>query len=101
MKKLFCLSSAISLMAFFLTSCGGGRENKYKPPMANGPLIYRQACTSCHDSVNNTGPDLRNNELTITQVRKTVSNGKGDMPRFPFITGEALAELADFVVKMK
>ena len=82
---------------------GRGRGPAGGPPIALriGRAIYEQSCQTCH------GPGLKGDRgpaiddavsrLGADSVRNIVSNGKGGMPPFSSIGGDALTDLMAFL----
>ncbi|MCU1329604.1 MAG: Pyrrolo-quinoline quinone, partial [Bryobacterales bacterium] len=85
------------------TGRGPGGRGPAGPPMALriGRAVYEQSCQACH------GPELKGDRgpaiddavkrLGADSVRNAISKGKGSMPAFASITGEALADLLAFL----
>ena len=72
-------------------------------PVRIGRTLYEQSCQTCH------GPTLKGDRgpqidtavprLGVDAVRTTINSGRGGMPPFPSIKGEAMADLLAFLTK--
>jgi len=82
---------------------GRGRGGAGGLPMALriGRAVYEQTCQSCHgpDLKGDRGPGIDNavSRTGADSVRNVISNGKGGMPPFSSIKGEALTDLMAFL----
>ena len=103
-RKKWSIVMAVVVLAFvgvlLFLSLYGGQDN-YRP-MTNEPeVIFHQACVRCHSEKGvggqGIGPRLAGKVVPPDEVREHVQKGKGRMPRFPNIRGEALENLAGCV----
>jgi quinoprotein glucose dehydrogenase len=72
-------------------------------PVRIGRTLYEQSCQVCH------GPNLKGDRgpqiddavarLGVDTVHATINNGRGGMPPFPSIKGEAMTDLLAFLAK--
>src|SRR5579871_139522 len=82
-----------------------GRGPAGGPPMAVrlGRTVYEQSCQSCHgpDLKGDRGPEIDNavGRLGEDSVRSVVNKGKGGMPPFASISGDAMRDLLQFLSK--
>ena len=72
-------------------------------PVRIGRTLYEQSCQTCHGPTlkGDRGPqiDTAVTRLGVDAVRTTINNGRGGMPPFPSIKGEAMADLLAFLTK--
>ncbi|ADV84989.1 Quinoprotein glucose dehydrogenase [Terriglobus saanensis SP1PR4] len=74
-----------------------------KPQSSAGAAIYNSQCAMCHAADRKGSPPAFpslvgiTDRLTPAQITDTVQNGKGRMPGFPNVQGEALQSLTDFL----
>jgi len=81
---------------------GRGRGPGGPPmPLRIGRAVYEGSCQSCHgpDLKGDRGPGIDNavSRLGADSVRSVISKGKGGMPPFSSIRGEALTDLMAFL----
>jgi len=81
---------------------GRGRGPGGPPmPLRIGRAVYEGSCQSCHgpDLKGDRGPGIDNavSRLGADSVRSIISKGKGGMPPFSSIRGEALTDLMAFL----
>jgi len=74
----------------------------YRPKMDSPKNIYSEACQHCHgDQGQGTGilyPGFDSDELSRESIEGTIKNGGFLMPAYPFITGDTLSALIDFIM---
>jgi quinoprotein glucose dehydrogenase len=82
---------------------GRGPTNGPPLPLRIGRTIYEQSCQLCHgpDLKGVRGPQIDNavTQLGADSVRTIVTKGKGGMPPFASISGEAMTDLIAFLTK--
>ena len=64
---------------------------------------YQQQCARCHGGGGegvDKYPSLRNNQLTVQEIRDIILKGKGEMPAFPDLKDPLLSHLADLISKL-
>jgi quinoprotein glucose dehydrogenase len=70
-------------------------------PVRIGRTLYDQSCQACHGPTlkGERGPqiDTAVSRLGADAVRATIANGKGGMPPFPSMKGEAMTDLIAFL----
>ncbi len=90
MKKILLTVASIAVLA------GCSKTDDYKPEVgASGEDIFKVACASCHEA-NEKGQYF---ELSKdTSVKDTVAKGNFVMPAFPYIIGDELESLNEYVL---
>jgi mono/diheme cytochrome c family protein len=77
-----------------------------------GKVVYDKSCKSCHgaDGTPNAGvakmmkvemKDFKTTELSESDIKKAVSEGKGKMKPIAGVTGAALDNVAEYVKNLK
>lgn len=78
-----------------------GNNESYYPSTNNPEIIYKQACANCHGNMGEGDiilyPKLVNIKLEKDEIADIISNGSWRMPDFPFITGDTLTKLVEYV----
>ena len=106
MRPVWLLSMAvvgIGILTVLVLSLAKGipsPQDGYAPRTVKANIVYLEACAKCHGAQGEgtaLAPPLKGRKLSASQVEEQVREGTGRMPRFPKITGEALANLTKFV----
>ncbi|MFD0050228.1 cytochrome c551 [Actinomycetes bacterium NPDC127524] len=104
-KKLFALLAGTSIV---LAACGGGNDSSKNDTSSAGAgdaaKIFENKCSACHGQnlEGAVGPNLTKigSKLTTDQIKKTIANGKGNMPA-ELITGKDADKVAEWLSKKK
>ncbi len=90
MKKLLLVVAGVAVLA------GCSKTSDYKPEVgASGEDIFKAACASCHE-VNDKG-----NYFDLSKdisVKDKIAKGSFSMPAFPYIIGDELESLNEYVL---
>ncbi len=73
--------------------------------LMDAPALYQNTCAACHGERGegrvNLTPPIRGRGLSAGHVKKQIQHGGPKMPAMPFIRGEALERLAEYVAGLK
>src|SRR4029450_8227451 len=103
-RKVIAAGSTLVVMMFVgvlvVLSLSGG-EDDYTPATDDPAVIFSEACARCHNERGGggrgIGPRLAGQAIPAEEVREHVEQGKGRLPRFPTLRGQALANLERYV----
>jgi len=77
----------------------------YHPKTEAPEVMYREACQYCHGtSGQGTGllyPGFDSEDLTKESIRNMIKNGGLLMPAYPYITGDTLQVLVNYIFEQK
>lgn len=70
------------------------------PDMDNGTTIWDRACAACHGELGqggHDGSDIRNTQLSLSQIMLIVQAGSKTMPAFAGFTPQQLLDVSTYV----
>lgn len=69
--------------------------------MDNATTIWDQACAACHGELGQGShggvPDIRNGQLSLSQIVQVVKAGRNTMPAFAGFTSQELLDISTYV----
>jgi mono/diheme cytochrome c family protein len=102
----FAIFGAAVLAALIVSLVQGipSPEDAYRPSTISGGVVYLEACAKCHGVTgegSGLAPSLKGRGLPLARIRSHVKFGTGKMPSFPYIDGEALKNLSQYVSNLR
>ncbi len=100
--KQCALRSMASLVVTAVLLSGCSRTDEYSPAAdADGKATFNAACIGCHEAKSeDVHFEIGGDKATLAAVKEVITQGGFPMPAFPNIQGEALDQLAQYVISV-